>query len=89
VLPISAFLVGLPKVGPATASIVSTVEPIVSVAMAMLWFDERLGLVQVAGGALVIAAVVLLAVKVRSRASAIDPAAPATARAVASEPARG
>jgi drug/metabolite transporter (DMT)-like permease len=89
VLPISAFLVGLPKVGPATASIVSTVEPIVSVAMAMLWFDERLGLIQVAGGALVLAAVVLLAVKVSSRASAIDPAAPATARALASEPARG
>jgi drug/metabolite transporter (DMT)-like permease len=89
VLPISAFLAGLPKVGPSTASIVSTVEPMVSVAMAMLWFGERLGLVQVAGGALVLAAVVLLAVKVGSRVPPIDPAAPASARALASQPARG
>jgi drug/metabolite transporter (DMT)-like permease len=89
VLPISAFLAGLPKVGPATASIVSTVEPMVAVAMAMLWFDERLGVLQVVGGILVLAAVVLLAVKVRSRVPAIDPAAPAAARALASAPARG
>ncbi|MEN3285632.1 MAG: hypothetical protein V7607_6772, partial [Solirubrobacteraceae bacterium] len=67
VLPISAFLAGLPKVGPATASIVSTVEPMVSVGMAMVWFGERLGVVQIAGGALVLAAVVLLAVNVRGR----------------------
>jgi drug/metabolite transporter (DMT)-like permease len=84
VLPISAFLAGLPKIGPATASIVSTVEPMVSVGMAMLWFGERLGAVQVVGGALVLAAVVLLAVKVRGRVPAADPAAPAPARALAS-----
>jgi drug/metabolite transporter (DMT)-like permease len=89
VLPISAFLAGLPKVGPATASIVSTVEPMVSVGLAMLVFGERLAAVQVAGGALVLAAVVLLAVKVRGRAPAADPAAPAPARALASEPAGG
>ena len=89
VLPISAFLAGLPKVGPATASIVSTVEPMVAVAMAMLWFDERLGLLQVVGGILVLAAVVLLAVKVRTRVPAIDPASPAPTRALASEPAGG
>jgi drug/metabolite transporter (DMT)-like permease len=87
VLPIVAFLAGLPKVGPATASIVSTVEPMVSVAMAMLWFGERLGAVQVVGGALVIIAVVLLAVKVRDRVPALDPAAAAPARTLASEPA--
>jgi drug/metabolite transporter (DMT)-like permease len=87
VLPIVAFLAGLPKVGPATASIVSTVEPMVSVAMAMLWFGERLGVVQVVGGALVIIAVVLLAVKVRDRVPALDPAAAAPARALASDPA--
>ena len=89
VLSISAFLAGLPKVGPATASIVSTVEPMVSVAMAMLWFDERLGALQFAGGALVIAAVVLLAAKVRTRATAADAAGPSPARPFASEPARG
>jgi drug/metabolite transporter (DMT)-like permease len=89
VVPISAFLAGLPKVGPATASIVSTVEPMVSVGMAMLWFGERLGAIQVVGGALVLAAVVLLAVKVRGRVPAADPAAPAPARALAGGPARG
>jgi drug/metabolite transporter (DMT)-like permease len=84
VVAISAFLAGLPKVGPSTAAIVSTVEPIVSVAMAMLWFGERLGVVQIAGGALVLAAVVLLAVKVRGRVPAADSAAPSPARALAS-----
>jgi drug/metabolite transporter (DMT)-like permease len=83
VIAISAFLAGLPKVGPSTASIVSTVEPIVSVAMAMLWFGERLGVVQIAGGVLVLAAVVLLAVKVRGRVPAADSAAPSPARALA------
>jgi drug/metabolite transporter (DMT)-like permease len=89
VLAISAFLAGLPKIGPATASIVSTVEPIVSVGMAMLWFGERLGVVQIAGGALVLAAVVLLAVKVRSRVPPADAPAPPPARALTGEPARG
>lgn len=89
VVAISAFLAGLPKVGPSTAAIVSTVEPIVSVAMAMLWFGERLGAVQIIGGALVLAAVVLLAVKVRDRVLAADPAGPSTASALAGEPARG
>jgi drug/metabolite transporter (DMT)-like permease len=83
VLPISAFLAGLPKVGPATASIVSTVEPMVSVGMAMVWFGERLGVVQIAGGALVLAAVVLLAVNVRGRVPAADAASPSPARALA------
>jgi drug/metabolite transporter (DMT)-like permease len=89
VVAISAFLAGLPKVGPSTAAIVSTVEPIVSVAMAMLWFGERLGAVQIVGGTLVLGAVVLLAVKVRDRVPAADATGPSTARAFAGEPARG
>jgi drug/metabolite transporter (DMT)-like permease len=84
----SAFLLGLPKVGPATASIVSTIEPVVTVSLAMLLFDERLGAVQIAGGAGVLAAVLLLA-KVRRSVPPADAPAPAPARAVASEPARG
>jgi drug/metabolite transporter (DMT)-like permease len=89
VVAISAFLAGLPKVGPATASIVSTVEPMVSVGMAMLWFGERLGAVQIVGGALVLSAVVLLAAKVRSRAPAAEAAGPPPARTLAREAARG
>jgi drug/metabolite transporter (DMT)-like permease len=87
VIAVSAFLVGLPKVGPATAAITSTIEPVVTVSMAMLLFDERLGAVQIAGGALVLAAVVLLAAKVRSRVPAAHATTAATARALAREPA--
>jgi drug/metabolite transporter (DMT)-like permease len=89
VLPISAFLAGLPKVGPSTASIVSTGEPMISVLVAIVYFGDRLGLLQLVGGTLVIAAVVLLAVRVRGRAPALEAAGPASARALASEPAGG
>jgi drug/metabolite transporter (DMT)-like permease len=76
-------------VGPSTAAIVSTVEPLVSVAMAMLWFGERLGVVQILGGALVLAAVVLLAVKVRDRVPAAEATGAAAAGPLAGELARG
>jgi drug/metabolite transporter (DMT)-like permease len=89
VLAISAFLTGLPMVGPSTAAIVSTVEPLVSVAMAMLWFGERLGVVQILGGVLVLAAVVLLAVKVRDRVPAAEATGAAAAGPLAGELARG
>jgi len=61
VLALSLFLIGLPKVGPSTASIVSTIEPLVTVGLAMAILGERLGPVQALGGTLVLAAVVLLA----------------------------
>ena len=89
VVAISAFLVGLPKVGPATASIVSTIEPVVTVGLAMLCFGERLGGVQVAGGALVLIAVILLAAKVRLRAPSSQAPVAAPARALAGQPAGG
>ena len=43
VVAISAFMTGLDAVGPATAAIVSTFEPVVTVSLAMLLFGERLG----------------------------------------------
>jgi len=89
VIAVSAFLAGLPKVGPATAAITSTIEPVVTVSMATLLFDERLGAVQIAGGALVVAAVVLLAAKVRGSVSATQAPAAAATRALAREPAGG
>jgi drug/metabolite transporter (DMT)-like permease len=89
VLPISAFLSGLPKVGPATASIASTLEPVVTVAAAMLAFGERLAPVQIAGGALVLSAVALLQAKVGASAPPADAPVPASARALAHEPSRG
>jgi drug/metabolite transporter (DMT)-like permease len=89
VIAISAFLAGLNLVGPATAAIVSTIEPVVTVALAMAFFAERLGAVQVVGGVLVLTAVVLLAAKVRRDVPSTEPTAAAAAGAIASEPARG
>jgi drug/metabolite transporter (DMT)-like permease len=57
---ISLFFAGLRRVGPSAASILSTLEPVVTVVLAFLVFGETLGAVQLAGGALVIAAVLVL-----------------------------
>jgi drug/metabolite transporter (DMT)-like permease len=58
---ISLFFAGLREAGPTTASILATVEPLVTVLLAFLVFGERLGPVQAFGGALVLAAVITLA----------------------------
>ena len=55
---IGLFFAGLRRVGPTTASILSTLEPVVTVALASAVFGEALGAAQLAGGALVLAAVV-------------------------------
>jgi drug/metabolite transporter (DMT)-like permease len=65
-LPISTFFAGLARVGPSTASILSTFEPIVTVALAYLAFSERLSLLQLGGAALVVAAAVMLAAPARA-----------------------
>jgi drug/metabolite transporter (DMT)-like permease len=68
VAAVSLFFAGLKRVGPTTASILSTVEPVVTVVLAFLVFGELLGALQLLGGALVIAAVLVLA-GVRPRAA--------------------
>jgi drug/metabolite transporter (DMT)-like permease len=60
VFAIIAFFAGLARVGPSTASILSTLEPVVTVTLAAIAFGERLTAVQVAGGVLVLATVVVL-----------------------------
>jgi drug/metabolite transporter (DMT)-like permease len=60
VASISLFFAGLRRVGPTTASILATVEPLVTVLLAFLVFGETLGVVQLVGGALVLAAVLAL-----------------------------
>jgi drug/metabolite transporter (DMT)-like permease len=47
-------------VGPTTASILSTVEPLVTVLLVMVVFGDVLGPVQILGGALLLTGVVLL-----------------------------
>ena len=63
-LPIVAFFAGLARVGPSTAAILSTFEPVVTVALAYLAFSEVLSGIQLAGAALVLGAAVLLAAPV-------------------------
>jgi len=57
---VSLFFAGLDRVGPTAASILSTVEPVVTVLLAFLVFGEVLGAVQLVGGALVLGAVLVL-----------------------------
>ena len=58
-----AFFAGLKRVGPATASIASTLEPVVTVFLAWLLLGETLAPAQIAGGAIVLASAALLARK--------------------------
>jgi len=60
VVAVSLFFAGLKRVGPTTASILSTAEPVTTVVLAFLAFGESLGPVQLVGGALVLGAVVVL-----------------------------
>jgi drug/metabolite transporter (DMT)-like permease len=60
VVSISLFFAGLPRVGPTSASILATVEPLVTVVLAFAVFGETLGPVQLGGGALVLGAVLAL-----------------------------
>src|SRR4051794_8692435 len=57
---ISLFFAGLKRVGPSTAAILATVEPLVTMLLAFLVFGETLGAPQLLGGALVLAAVLVL-----------------------------
>lgn len=60
-VPIVAFFAGLARVGPSSAAILSSFEPVVTVALAYLAFSEVLSGVQLVGAALVLGAAVLLA----------------------------
>jgi drug/metabolite transporter (DMT)-like permease len=62
---IALFFAGLRRVGPSTASILSTLEPVVTVVLAFVVFAESLGPAQLLGGALVLSAVVAVRAPVR------------------------
>jgi drug/metabolite transporter (DMT)-like permease len=76
---ILCFFAGLARVGPSAASILSTMEPLVTVALAAAAFGESLGAVQMVGGALVLGAVLVMQWPARPRVSlpAGAPAVPA------------
>jgi drug/metabolite transporter (DMT)-like permease len=66
VAAITLYFAGLKRIGPTRASTLSTLEPLVTVTLAAIVLGERIAPVQMAGGALILAAVVLLA---RARAA--------------------
>jgi drug/metabolite transporter (DMT)-like permease len=60
VIPLAAFLAGMERIGPGRASILSTLEPPLTVALAWAALGEALAPLQLAGGGLVVAAVAVL-----------------------------
>ena len=58
-LAIQTFYAGVKRVGGARASLISTVEPVYTVALAVVLFGESLTPIQIVGAALVVSAVVL------------------------------
>jgi len=61
VLAFVTFFTGLKRIGPTTTSTLSTFEPIVAVVLAAIVLGETISPIQILGGILILAAVVLLA----------------------------
>lgn len=61
VAAITLYFAGLKRIGPTRAATLSTLEPLVTLLLAAAVLDERIVPVQMAGGMLILAAVVLLA----------------------------
>src|SRR5437016_4877331 len=62
VLSIVTFFAGLERVGPSKASTLSTLEPVVSVGLAILILGEALNPLQVLGGVLILCAVLICSI---------------------------
>lgn len=60
IIPVVTFLAGLKLIGPTDASLLSTLEPVVTVLLAALLFGEKLRPVSLVGGGMILAAVLLL-----------------------------
>ncbi|MFI5426373.1 EamA family transporter [Aeromicrobium sp. UC242_57] len=70
---IIAFFGGLPLLGPTSTSVLSTLEPVVTVGMATWLLAESFTGVQAIGGALVLVAVTWLAMTQREAAERATP----------------
>lgn len=62
---LALFFAGLRRVGPTAASILSTFEPVITVTLAYVAFGEALGPAQLAGGALVVGAAIVVQIPAR------------------------
>jgi len=67
VIPVTTFLAGLERIGPTNASLLSTLEPVVTVLLAAWLFGERLERITLVGGALILAAVIILTMSERKK----------------------
>ena len=63
---IQTFYAGTQRIGAAQASLVSTVEPVWTIALASLLLDEHLAPIQLVGGALILTGVVIAQTRGRS-----------------------
>ena len=60
VIPVVTFLAGLQRIGPTNASMLSTLEPVVTVVLAAVLFNDALKPITLLGGCLILTAVILL-----------------------------
>ena len=72
-IAISLFLAGLPRIGAARASLLSTWEPVVTVVLAVVLFGDSFTVVQFVGGLLILVAVILQAGPEAGRAADAAP----------------
>ncbi len=72
VIPVVTFLAGLERIGPTNASMLSTLEPVVTVLLAAWIFSEHLEAITIVGGGLILVAVLLLTrgeIKIRTKST--------------------
>lgn len=60
VIPVVTFLAGLQRIGPTNASMLSTLEPVVTVLLSAILFHEVLKPITLLGGGMILTAVILL-----------------------------
>jgi len=68
---IAAFFAGVAQIGASKASIISTFEPVVTMAFGVGMLGEKVSGTQLLGGAMVLAAVILLAQRPAQKAAAL------------------
>jgi drug/metabolite transporter (DMT)-like permease len=60
IIPVVTFLIGLERIGPTNAAMLSTLEPVVTVLLAAWLFGEKLQPIVLIGGGMILSAVILL-----------------------------
>ena len=81
VAALSLFFAGLRRVGPTTASVLATVEPVVTVALAFAAFGDVLGTAQLLGGFVVVGGVLVLQAPTRTASHVRQPRSQTSATA--------